>query len=112
MAARAGESREACTLGRLQFSWEKAKAVSARTPQARESRTVSSSARRPASCPAADGSPRARAHRAFPSITTATCRGSESARRGAGRSAASGAGAAPARGHGVGRRVRREGERS
>ncbi|EEC71833.1 hypothetical protein OsI_04492 [Oryza sativa Indica Group] len=82
-------------------------------PQARERRTVSSSVRRPASCPAADGSPRARAHRAFPSITTATCRGSDSARRHPGRRD-SAAGAAPARGHGHGGggagRVLRRGE--
>jgi hypothetical protein len=86
------------TLGRLQFSWEKAKAVSARMPQAREIRTVSSSARRPASCPNAGGIPRARAHREFPSITTATCRGSDSARSPGGRSDPA-AGAPPARGH-------------
>jgi hypothetical protein len=104
------------TLGRLQFSWEKAKAVSARTPQARESRMVSSSARRPASCPADGGSPRSRAHRAFPSITTATCCGSDSACRPPGRTAASACAAAgevaPARGHGVGKRVGRNGATS
>jgi hypothetical protein len=67
-------------LGRLKFSREQTKAVSARMPQARDSATTRSRLRPPALWPSAGVSPRSRAHREFPSITTATCRGSDSRR--------------------------------
>jgi hypothetical protein len=49
-------------------------------PQARESATTRSRLCPPALWPSAGESPRARAHRELPSITTATCRGSDSGR--------------------------------
>jgi len=47
-------------LGRVMFSWEQAKTVSARMPHARDSRTVRSTVRRPVAWPSDTDSPRAR----------------------------------------------------
>lgn len=66
------------TLGRNQFSEEKAKTVSARMPQRQESLMISLRDLYPASWPAETGKPLSRAHRELPSMMMATCLGSDS----------------------------------
>lgn len=67
--------RQEITLGRSQFSVEKAKTVRARIPQEEDSSITSVSARYPASWPADTGSRLTLAHLEFPSMMTATCLG-------------------------------------
>lgn len=68
------------TLGRCQFSEEKAKTVRTWIPHLQESLTNPCRALQPAACPAAAGIPFEAAHRTFPSIITATCFGNASRR--------------------------------
>lgn len=78
--------RRKITLGRSQFSVEKAKTVRARIPQEEERSIISLSARYPASWPAETGSRLKLAHLEFPSMMTATCLGIVSLRSPGGRS--------------------------